>query len=79
MAVTHLEEVLEGRAEEIDDHDVVLSLLSRIEDPRHAWAAHETLVYLGLVSEGAMFRDGRFNLDSNLLPRDVVHAIKYGA
>lgn len=78
MTIAHLEEVLERRTEEVDDHDVVLSLFARIENPGNSWTAHEALVYLRFVSEGAVFRDCRLNLDRDLFARNVVDAIENG-
>lgn len=79
MTVAHLEEVLERRPEEVDDHDVVFSLFARVEDPRDSWTAHEALVYLRFVSERAVFRNCGLDFDGDLLAGDVVDAIKDGS
>ena len=51
MPITYFEEVLEGGTKEIDDHDVVVTLLSGPNHPRHAGATHESLVYFRLMLE----------------------------
>ncbi len=79
VAVAPLEEVLERRPEEVDDHDVVVALPSRPHNPRDARATHECLVYLRLLLQRTVLRDCGFELDGDLLARDGVHAEEHGA
>lgn len=81
MSVADLEEILQGGAEEIDDHDVVVALFAGVHDPGHAETAHEGLVDLGFLAEGG--REGAGNgwleLDSDFFARYGVHAEEDGA
>ena len=44
MTITHLEQVLQRRAKEINNHNIVITLSPRPHDPWYSGAAHESLV-----------------------------------
>lgn len=79
MTVTHLEEVFERGAHEVDDHDIVVALFAGPHDPGNAGAAHERLVYPGLLLERAVSCDGGLDLDGDLLTGDGMDAEEDGA
>ena len=78
MPIAHLEEVFERRPEKVDNHHVVVTLLSGPNDPGHAGVAHERLVDLGFVLERTVFCDGGLDFDSDFLAGDGVHAVENG-
>mmetsp|Transcript_9826 Transcript_9826/g.27635 ORF Transcript_9826/g.27635 Transcript_9826/m.27635 type:complete len:294 (-) Transcript_9826:96-977(-) len=51
LAVAETEEILEGRTQQVDDHDVVVALHAVPVDVRDADAASEDLAQLGLVEQ----------------------------
>lgn len=81
MSVADLEEILQGRAEEIDDHDVIVALLSGVHNPWHAWTTHERLVDFGFLAKGGCERAGNswLELDSDFFSGYGVHAEEDGA
>ncbi len=79
MAVAHAEEIFEGGAEEVDDHDVVVALAARPVDPGDAGAAQEGLVDLGLLLERRRLCNGGLELDGDFLASHGVHALEDGA
>lgn len=66
--VTHLEEVLERGPEEVKDHDIKVSVLSRPHNPGYTRRARESLVYLRFLSDGTVTGYGWLEFDSDLLP-----------
>ena len=76
MPVAHAEEILEGGPEEVDDHDIVVSLLAGPIDPRDTGATHEGLVDLALLLERRGLGNSRLKLDGHLLAGDGVHALE---
>lgn len=74
LAVAKVEQVLERRAEQVEDHGVVVAFDAEPAHERDADAAGEGLVDLGLVLElGVLGLDG-FELDGDFLARDDVDA-----
>ena len=51
LSVAKVEEILEGGAEEVEDHSVVVALCSEPSHERNAHASCESLVDLGLILE----------------------------
>ena len=78
VPVAHAEEVLERGTEEVDDHDVVVALLSGPVYPGDARAAHESLVDLALLLERRGLGYCGFELDGDFLTGDGVHALVDG-
>lgn len=74
MAIAHFEEILKRRSQEINDHNVVVTLSARPHNPWYACASHKGFVNLGFLSKRTVvvFCIGRLKLDSNLLSRDCV-------
>jgi len=54
VTIAHLEEVFEGWSEQVDHHNVVITVPSGPHNPWHAKATHEGLVDLGLLLEGTV-------------------------
>ena len=79
MPVTHAEQVLERRTQQVDDHDVVVALLAGPVDPGDTRAAHEGLVDLALLLERRGFCNGRLELDGHLFACDGVNALEDGS
>ncbi|KAI3487940.1 hypothetical protein L1887_48023 [Cichorium endivia] len=74
LSVAEVEEVLEGRAEEVDDHGVVVALLAVPADEGDADTACEGLVDLGLILELRVLGLDGLELDGDLLTGDDVDA-----
>ena len=74
FAVAEVEEILEGRAEEVEDHGVVVTLGAEPSDERNADAASERLVDAGLILELRVLGLDGLKLDGNLLAGDDVGA-----
>ena len=54
LAVAEIEQILEGRSEEIDDHGIVVTFGAKPTDERNANTTSEGLVNLGFVFELGM-------------------------
>ena len=74
LAVAEVEEILEGGAEEVEDHGVVVTLGAEPSDERNADAASERLVDAGLILELRVLGLDGLKLDGNLLAGDDVGA-----
>ena len=74
FAVAEVEEILEGGAEEVEDHGVVVTLGAEPSDERNADAASERLVDAGLILELRVLGLDGLKLDGNLLAGDDVGA-----
>jgi hypothetical protein len=72
LAVAEVEEVLEGRTEQVEHHGVVVALDSEPPHERHTNSSGEGLIDLGLVLELRVLRLDRLELDGDLLTRDDV-------
>lgn len=72
LAVAEVEEVFEGRAEEVEDHSVVVAFGSEPSNERDPNTASESLVHLGLIFELRMFGFDALELDGNFFARDDV-------
>lgn len=74
FAVAEVEEVFQGRAEQVQDHGVVVAFCAEPADEGNADAAGEGFVDAGFVFElGVLGLDG-FELDGDLLAGDDVSA-----
>jgi hypothetical protein len=71
--VTKVEEVLEGGAEEVKHHGIVITLGAEPSDNWHTYAAGKDFVDLGLVLELGLFGLGGLELDSDLLTGDDIY------
>jgi hypothetical protein len=78
FAVAEVEEILEGGAEEVEDHGVVVTLGAEPSDERNADAASERLVDAGLILELRVLGLDGLKLDGNLLAGDDVGACGEG-
>ena len=76
VPIAHPEEVLERGPEEVDDHDVVVSLLAGPVDPRDTGATHEGLVDLALLLERRRLGNSRLEFDGHLLAGDGMQALE---
>ena len=74
FSVAEVEEVLQRRAEEIEDHCIVVTFCAKPTDEGNADTASEGLVDAGLVFELGVFGLDGFELDGNLFARDDVGA-----
>jgi hypothetical protein len=74
FAVAEVEEILEGRAEKVKDHGVVVTLGAKPSDERNADAASKGLVDAGLILQLGVLGLDRLKLDGNLLAGDDVGA-----
>jgi hypothetical protein len=74
LAVAKVEQILERRPEEIQDHCVVIALGAEPPHERHADATSEGLVDLALILELGMLGLDRFELDRDLLARNNIDA-----
>ena len=74
FAVAEVEQILEGRAEKVEDHGVVVTLGAEPSDERNADAASKRLVDAGLILELRVLGLDRLKLDGNLLAGDDVGA-----
>lgn len=73
LPLAKVEEILEGRAKQVDNHGVVVTLGAIPSDEWDADTASEGLVHLRLILElGVLGLDG-FELDGNLFARDDVY------
>ena len=72
LAVAEVEEVLKRRAEQVQDHGVVVALGSEPADKGNANTAGERLVDAGLIFELGVLGLDALELDGNLLTRDDV-------
>jgi hypothetical protein len=73
MAIAHLEEVLERRAQQVDDHDVVVALTAGPHYPGNARATHESLVYLRFLLQRTVLGNGRLEFYRDFLPCNGVY------
>ena len=76
LAVAEVEEILERRAEEIEDHGVVVTLGAEPADQGNTDTAGKRLVDAGLIFELRVLGLDAFKLDGNLLTRDDVSACR---
>ena len=67
LAVAEIEKILEGGAEKIQDHGVVVTFGSEPPDERDANTARKGLVDLGLIFELGVLCLGGLELDGDLL------------
>ena len=74
FAVAEVEQILEGRAEKVEDHGVVVTLGAEPSDERNADAASKRLVDAGLILELRVLGLDGLKLDGNLLAGDDVGA-----
>ena len=74
FTVAEVEEVFEGRTEEVDDHCIIVAFCSEPSDERHANTASECLEDLRLILELGVFGFHGFELNSNLFARNDVDA-----
>jgi hypothetical protein len=74
LAVAKVEQVLERRPEQVEDHGVVVAFDAEPAHERDADAAGEGLVDLGLVLELRVLGLDGFELDGDFLARDDVDA-----
>lgn len=74
FAVAEVEEILEGGAEEVENHGVVVTLGAEPPDEGNADAASERLVDAGLILELRVLGLDGLKLDGNLLAGDDVGA-----
>jgi hypothetical protein len=72
LAVAKVEEVLKGRAEQVQDHGVVVTLGSEPADKGDAHAAGEGLVDAGLILKLGVLGLDALELDGDLLTGDDV-------
>jgi hypothetical protein len=74
LAVAEIEEILQGRAEQVQDHGVVVALGAEPAHERDADAAGERLVDAGFILELGVLGLDALELDGDLLARDDVGA-----
>lgn len=74
LALAEVEEVLEGGAEEVDDHGVVVALDAEPTDKGHADAAGQVFVHFGFILELRVFGFDGLELDGDLFAGDDVDA-----
>lgn len=79
LAVAEVEEILEGGAEQVQNHGIVVALGAEPADERDADAASEGLVDAGLIFELGVLGLDALELDGNLLTRDDVGACRLSA
>lgn len=78
FAVAEVEEVLEGRAEQVEDHGIVVALGAEPSDEGNAHAAGEGLVDASLILELRVLGLDGLKLDGDLLTGDDVGACAEG-
>lgn len=78
FAVAEVEEILEGRAEQVEDHGVVVALGAEPSYEGNAHAAGEGLVDASLILELRVLGLDGLKLDGNLLTGDDVGACAEG-
>jgi hypothetical protein len=76
LAVAEVEEVFEGRAEEVEDHGVVIALSSEPADEGDADTASEGLVDTGFIFELRVLGLDALELDGDLFTGDDVGAYR---
>jgi hypothetical protein len=69
LPVTEVEEVLEGRAQQIDDHRIVVAFGTEPANKRDANTTGECFINFGFVLELRMLGLHRLQLDSHFLAR----------
>ena len=74
MPVTEVEQILEGRTEQVHHHHVVVALHGERADGGDAHAAAQYLVELRLVQQLRVLALDRLELDGHLLARGDVRA-----
>ena len=72
LALAEVEQVFEGRAEQIDDHGVVVALSAEPPHEGYADTAREGLKDLGLIFELGVLGLHGLELDGDFLARDDV-------
>ena len=72
LPVAEVEQVLEGRAEQIDDHGVVVALSAKPPHKGYTDTAREGLKDLGLIFELGVLGLHGLELDGDFLARDDV-------
>ena len=72
LPVAEVEEVLQTRTKQVEDHGVVVALGAEPANKGHADAAGERLVHLGLILELRVLRLDGLELDGDFLTRDDV-------
>jgi hypothetical protein len=73
FAVAEVEQVLERRTEEIEDHGIVVAFGTEPPDERHADTASECLVDLALILELRMLGLDGFEFDSDLFAGNNIY------
>lgn len=79
FAVAEVEEILERRAEEIEDHGVIVTLSAEPADEGDTDTTGERLVNAGFIFELRVLGLDTFKLDGNLLTGDDVGACRSGS
>ena len=79
LAVAEVEEILQGRAEQIQNHGIVVALGSEPAYERNADTASKGLVDAGFIFELGVLGLDALELDRNLLTRDDVGACIWSA
>lgn len=74
FAVAEVEQILERRTKQVDDHGIVVTLLTVPSNKRNSDAASQSLVDFGFVFELRVFSLDGLELDGNLFARDDVDA-----
>jgi hypothetical protein len=74
FAVAKVEEIPNGRAKKVEDHDVVVALGTEPSHKRDPNATRESLVDLGLVLELRVLGLDRLELDGNLFTGNDVYS-----
>jgi hypothetical protein len=74
LAVAEVEKVLQGRAEQVQDHGIVVAFGSKPAHEGDADTAREGLVHTGLIFELGVLCLDALELDGNLLAGDDVGA-----
>jgi hypothetical protein len=74
LAVAEVEEIFQGRAEQVQDHGVVVALGAEPAHKGNADTASERLVDAGLILELGVLGLDALELDGDLLARDDVGA-----
>lgn len=76
LAVAEVEEVLEGRTEQVQNHGIVVALGSEPADKGNADASGKRLVDAGLILQLRMLGLDALQLDGDLFARDDVGALR---
>jgi hypothetical protein len=72
LAIAEVEQILQARSEEIEDHSIVVTLSSEPADEGDADTSSEGLVNTGLIFELGVLGLDTLKLDGNLFTRDDV-------